>query len=733
MKVNNVRIFMSLLAFFYGVNLTAQKRQIVVKHIGENYIRVNGILSEDCWASALTADSFYQQFPYDTSRSVTQTKVMVLSDIKNIYIAAICYKYGKGNYVVSSLKRDFSYPINDAFSVHIDPFNDMQNGFAFSVSPYGVQREGLIQSGGTRGVTTDWDNKWISAVKQYDSFYVVEMAIPFKTLRYNFGNDFWHINFSRNNLVINENSTWNPVPRNMNIASLVKAGKLIWEKTPPKPKFNSAIIPYVFYNVDQPKSTDLKFNQNFKFGLDAKIVLTPSMNLDITINPDFAQVEVDRQVVNLTRFNLFFPERRNFFIENSDLFANFGFRQIRPFFSRNIGLINGNSIPIISGVRLSGKLNSEWRIGAMNTITKAIKIGSTNLNSEMFNVLAFQRNVFKSSNIAGIFVDRLNLETKKFNRVAGLDYNLQSKNGKWLGKVFYHHSFTSDSSNRKSMAHASWLVYTDKKWFLMWNHEYVDQTFNAQTGFVPRIENYDMKQAKLHRLSYWRFEPEISYKIFPKSHKINNINPLIYSDIYLNKDYSANDFLLKSGATINFQSSASVSLFHNFHQTVLLFYSDIFRNGKDTFLPEKYQYQDISINYTSNRRKVFNYVLTANHGQFFNHIKTTLKTDLAYRIQPFILFGLSGTYDRVILKPSNTIRDFYLIAPNFELTFTKQLFLTTFIQYNTQNSNTNFNIRFQYRYKPMSDIFLVYSDNYDLLWNGKQRALSFKWVYWFNS
>ncbi|MES2618556.1 MAG: DUF5916 domain-containing protein [Bacteroidota bacterium] len=710
-----------------------QGRQVV------GNITVDGVLSETDWLTADSIGSFWQNFPYDTSYSNTTTTVKLLADKSCIYIAAICYDVLPGNYIITSLKRDFLYPKSDAFSVHIDPFNDQTNGFAFTVSPYGVQREGLIQNGGTQGVTTDWDNKWYAETHFFTGGYTVEMAIPFKSLRYNFGDSFWKINFSRNDLKRNENSTWKPVPRNMNIATLINTGMLHWQTTPPRQGFNAAIIPYAITTINQANSHSDVLNVKPNAGLDAKIVVTPSLNLDITSNPDFAQVEVDRQVINLSRFSIFFPERRNFFIENSDLFASFGFRQIRPFFSRKIGLANGENIPIIYGARISGKVNNQWRIGAMNVQTNdfTFRDGSS-AQGKNYSVAAFQKQVFGSSNVAGIFVNEVELFNPcNFNRVAGMDYNLQSKNGKWLGKAFWHQSFGTVKS-LNAFANATWLFFTDKKWNIMWNHEYVDKDYNAGIGFVPRTDYYDMASDTVFKKSYIRLEPEIGYKFFPHSSIINNINPNLYADVYRNSNWSKNDALINPSVEINFQNSAIATVQYVKFFTTLLYTSDVLGNRKDSFHRGDYQYGVVSMQYQSNKRKRFGYLLSGASGTFFNGIKHSARTELSYRIQPKIVLGLISSLDYITLPSADSInkrreRTLMLISPSFEWSFTRKIFFTTYTQYNSQLDNININARFQYRFRPMSDLYVVYSDNYSIAWKGKNRALTIKLIYWLNT
>ena len=200
----------------------------------------------------------------------------------------------------------------------------------------GAQWDGLMYEGGK--VDLSWDNKWTSVVKKDDDKWVFEASIPFKTIRYKKGITKWGINFSRMDLKTTEKSSWAPVPRQFPTASLAYTGILVWDQPPPQAGSNISVIPYVLGGSSKNYEKDTPTSYKKEIGVDAKIAVTSSLNLDLTINPDFSQVEVDRQVTNLDRFELFFPERRQFFLENGDLFANFGYTTIRPFFSRRIGL-----------------------------------------------------------------------------------------------------------------------------------------------------------------------------------------------------------------------------------------------------------------------------------------------------------------------------------------------------------------------------------------------------------
>jgi len=362
-------------------------------------------------------------------------------------------------FVVNNLKRDFSVTSHDAVVLSLSPFLDGQNGFSFGVTPYNAQREGAIENGGVFGVSTAWDQVWYSETQITDSFWYAEMAIPLASIRFVPNAKKWGVNVSRIDLKNNEISNFKKVPRNFNFSTLVFADTLVWKQPLTKKFFNGVWVPYISNNFIQERAGD-KISQLPRIGFDAKLALTQSLNLDATLNPDFAQVDVDQQQVNLTRFSLFFPERRQFFIENSDLFANFGFRQIRPFFSRRIGLApDRTNIPIQYGLRVSGKYGNNLRLGLMNVSTEARGLGAvSNIN---YSVLALQKKVLEASNIGFIAVhdERLGGKERDFNSVLGTEFNLLTTDNRLAGKAFIQKSIYPGLNANRGFAHATWLMY----------------------------------------------------------------------------------------------------------------------------------------------------------------------------------------------------------------------------------------------------------------------------------
>ncbi len=291
-----------------GVTVFAQKKNEAYQyHIREasSSIKVDGLEDDAAWQTTETAKDFFMITPMDTSQSRAKTEVKMCYDKNNLYIIAVNYKPVKGSLVVESLKRDFNFGNNDNFFIVLDTFEDLTNGFSFGASAAGAYWDGQEADG--TFINLNWDNKWYGATKNYDDRWVWEASIPFKSIRYRPDQTRWGINFSRLELTINEKSAWAPVPRQFQSANLGYAGVLVWDKPLPPAGKNISIIPYALTGVSKDfvskKPTDWRPN----IGGDAKIALNSSMNLDLTVNPDFSQVEVDVQQTNLDRFELFFP------------------------------------------------------------------------------------------------------------------------------------------------------------------------------------------------------------------------------------------------------------------------------------------------------------------------------------------------------------------------------------------------------------------------------------------
>lgn len=715
---------------------------------------LDGRMDEPAWEVADVADGFWQNFPFDTSAAELPTEVRMTFDEDALYVFAKLWQK-RETYIIASLRRDFRSGLSDEFAINIDPFRDKINGFHFAVTPMNVQREGLINDGDA--IPVDWDNKWYSAVQTHDEYWTVEMRIPFKTLRYKRsgnGDNIWRVSFTRYAAQQNERSCWIPVSRQFNANNLAFTGELRWATPPPKPGLNASLIPYLAASSSRDAEFELPRENQLTVGGDAKLAVTPALNLDLTFNPDFSQVEVDRQITNLSRFELFFPERRQFFLENEDLFSRFGFPSSRPFFSRRIGLASGTiqrtttsgqeievdrtlNVPIIAGARLSGKLDNNWRVGLLNMQTAAVE--ELGLAPANYSVGVVQRRVFDRSVIGAIVTNKENFmpngdggyehDADAYNRVVGLEYNLYSKDNKWIAELFYHRSISS-GSDRDAQSSAMFVGRFTRNWRLFFPSQYIGSGYVAEMGFVPRT-------------GFFSTSPGVTRTFFPKkpnvAKKIISYSLFFETNFVFNQpDYDLVDRSVSTGMSFEFPGQSSLS-FNVASLYTFLFFSFDPTNTGGVELPEGtgYDYYAVSGGYESDLRKDFYYSVGISGGSYFNGEIVTLEGEINYRWQPYGTFAISAEYNDIQLPAPYSSSDFWLVGPRAELALSRSLFFSAFLQYNTQVDNVNINTRLQWRFRPVSDLFLVYTDNYFSNQfftqpTGKNRALVLKATYWLN-
>jgi len=719
--------YLTLLLVLVALQTIAQKKNDAFRlHIRKSTtpVTIDGIANEQAWKNADVTSDFFMITPMDTSLANAHTEVRMTYDDKYIYLVATCYNSMEGPFFVESLRRDFSFGANDNFLVAIDPFHNQTTGFAFGANAAGAQWDGTMSDGGS--VDLNWDNKWISAVIQDDEKWVFEMAIPFKTIRYKAGIKEWGINFSRLDLKGSEKSSWAPVPRQFASVTLAYAGVLVWDTPPPSPGTNISVIPYILGGVNRDFDNESKPTYQNKIGGDIKIGLTSSLSLDLTVNPDFSQVEVDRQVTNLNRFELFFPEKRQFFLENGDLFSNFGYGNIRPFFSRRIGL----ETPIVAGARVSGNLNENWRIGIMDMQTASNS--ATGLPSQNFGVLSLQRKVFSRSSIGLFYVDKESINYPqqtdslltvypKYNRNAGFEYNLASSNNLWTGKAFILKSF-SPYNDGNGITQAAHIEYKSHNWNWLIKEESVQNTYSAEVGYIPRN-------------GYRSITSSLSHSFFTKGGAIVSHGPGIRTSYFFNEQMKRTDNLNLFIYNVNFRNRSALTLIFINEYVELLSPFDPTQSGKDTLaVGSKHKWNAWRVNYSSKPQSLFTYSFSTRLGNYYeNGSWASASAELGYRFQPYVSLKSNLSYNHIVLPDPWNLTNFWLIGAQLDVTFTNKLFFATLFQYNEQSKNFNLNSRFQWRYKPASDLFIVYTDSYLLSpIAGKVKSLTLKFTYWFN-
>ena len=456
-------------------------------------IKIDGDLNDSAWRLAPVAQEFWRKFPNDLAKAKRKTEVKVLFDDNYLYFGFTCYD--SGEVIIQSLKRDIGHDNNDGVAIVLDPLNKRVNGFWFVLNAFNAQSDDQLHLGSD--VTLSWDNKWYSETRRYPDRWTAEIAIPFKTLRYSTDKKVWGLNFVRVDQKTYEYSTWTHVPVNFKSYDLGYTGALVWDEPPPPPGKNLVMIPYSTGGVNSDKENNIPTKASLNGGFDAKLGITPSLNLDLTLNPDFSQIEVDQQVTNLTRYNIFFPEKRSFFLENSDLFGGYGIPGfITPFYSRTIGLDStGNSIPIIGGARLSGNISKSTRIGIMDMQT-AKKGDYYSTNDAAFSI---NQSVLKRSMIKAYFLNHQSLEPDsakaanplgKWGRNAGLEFDYSNLAGTWNTWTALHQSFKEGIHTEDKFIDLG-ITHKTRHFGTTLDFGSTGTNFYTDMGYVQRLSNYD--------------------------------------------------------------------------------------------------------------------------------------------------------------------------------------------------------------------------------------------------
>ena len=719
-------------------------------------ITLDGKLDEPDWLAADVAKNWYLNYPVDTARAPFQTEARLTFDDEHFYISFVCFD-DETNDMINSLRRDFNYDLNDNVGVSIGPYNDRLNGFFFVITPAGVQMDGTVANGGSANDSYNvyWDNRWFSKVVRYPDRWICELAIPFNSIRYKSGVHEWNIAFDRLDKKRNMKSSWIRTPIQYITGSYAYSGQLIWADPIPPAGTNISFIPFVAGGKSWDNEAGTQTGESIQAGFDGKVGITPSLNLDLTVNPDFSQVEVDQQVINLTRFEVLLPERRQFFLENSDLNDQAGFPDSRVFFSRRIGIARDSfglyhRIPIAYGARLSGSITRKWRTNVQFLRTKEAR--AYGLPAQNYLVGTLQRNFWAQSSFSVTYVDKLNtgvrdndslryyhetvfprvtegartyFKRSRYNRVVGADLELLSKDNKWLNSAYVARSF-DNLSNTGNTSAGTYLQYSVRNWIAGAGGYLVEENFNAETGFVPSRRVYP---------GIYNVFASLSYKHYPTNSGVVFMGPTLE----LNQNYIPGGGLVDRLYTFtyefNFLNTAVATIGYNYnYQRLTNDFNPVnaelykaFRAG------EEFDWNTISASLQSNTRRLLNTLIRTSYGGFYNGTNLNVNGELNYRYQPYGNVSLLFDFNNLKLAKGYGDERLFLIGPRIDVTFTDKIFLTTYVQYNNLIDNVNLNARFQWRYKPASDFYIVYTENYfpDGL-ASKNKALVFKLNYWLN-
>ncbi len=668
------------------------------------------VLGDPVWADLPAATGFTQTRPRAGEAASERTVVRIGFTDSTLYIGVVLFDSDPSGIIASDSRRDSSLDNTDAFQVIFDTFRDTQNGFVFATNPAGIQYDGQVtkegssglgggrfQGGAGGGFNLNWDGVWEIEAQVGDFGWSAEFAIPFATLRYPKGTEqSWGLNFQRNIRRRNEIAYWAPLTRNFNLFRLVDAGVLEQLEVPPQR--NLKITPYVKGTAWQPGFEADLTDYDAEGGVDLKYSLTPSLTLDLTYNTDFSQVEVDEQQVNLDRFNLFFPEKREFFLENAGLFAVGAAGEVELFFSRRIGLSpNGRPIPIVGGGRVTGKIG-RTNVGLLGMGTDSVDlepIGGGVLPSNEFGVARVSRELPNRSRIGGIFVQRGGMTdnpTGETNRTFGLDG--QAGIGRY--HTVYGFASKTDSQELRGDDHAYQLHWgmDTPKWTAFVDYLEVGAAFNPEVGFIARRDI--RKPSALifrtirpqHLWGLQELRPHISYRGFWNFDGFQQTG-------YLHVD---NHWEWKN----NYEVHTGVNFTHEGVRVPFEI------NPGVIVRPGEYDNSEAQLVFYTSRAKSVIFNLTTVAGGFFGGDRLALTPTLTARRGDKLTSELSWNYNDIHLPEG----DFEVNLGRLRVTysFTTRLLVQALFQYNDQTDQVSTNLRFSWLQDGNTGLWVVYNE-----------------------
>ena len=692
-------------------------------------IIVDGLITEQTWQEAEVGSDFWQKLPYYAEGANPKTEIRLSYDDNNLYVVAKCYQ--EVDILVRSLKRD-EFWNNDGIGVVLDPMNSRTNSVLFGLSAVGVQWDATRAH--SNDTSSDWSNKWHGETTIGEGYWIAEFAIPLRILRYEQDNKAWGLNFVRGIQGLNQFHNWTAVPEGFWPPNAAFAGSLLWEEAPKKSRGNYNVIPYVAASVSSEADKEGVMT-DLDIGTDAKIALGSALNLDLTFNPNFSQAEADQLVTNLSRFNIFLPERRNFFLENADIFGSFGNGAVRPFFSRRIGLDDDlEPVPILYGARMTGNVSPRTRVGVMNIHSRSTDFATAQNQSAVSVNQQFGR-----SFVQGMFLNKQGFDNTEriggdYSRNLSLEGLYASDNGQINVWGATHFSFKPGYSENTNYYNTG-FKFRNPAWEFVVDLSMMQENYFTDMGYIVRINNYDAERDTTIRVGYNNSYTSLSYQIRPIGGKVAQHRFQLESFHAYNPDWSFNEQNTTFNYNLSFRNTARVGLLLNYNDQDLLF---PFSFTDETPLPaDRYKNGVIGLNYDTDERKKVFLELSASTGGFYNGTLSRAEALIGYRVQPWGNFSIG--YEINDLKFPQPYGEAFITAlvSEVEIGFSRNLLWTTLFQFVDQSDFMGFNSRLQWRFSPMSDLFLVYVDNYDITetamgkLNSQNRALILKVNYWY--
>jgi hypothetical protein len=669
-------------------------------------ITLDGHLEESAWSQAIPATDF-TQWSRPGVPATNKTEAKFLYDDDNLYVAVNCWDKDIEKRVVNELREDFGFRDTDGVSVLIDSLHDRQSAFAFGTNPAGARRDQQIFNDGAV-FNSDWDGVWDVKVSVDERGWIAEFRIPFKTLRFSSAPvQEWGLNISRRALFLSEEDMWAPVPLRYSCCTRPSHMGTLRGIENIKPGRNFGIKPFVTAGVTDVRATGQSSMQrvrslgrikDYDGGVDAKYGVTESLTLDLTYHTDFAQVEADTQQVNLTRFNLFFPEKREFFLENSGIFNVGPGGNLLPFFSRRIGLsTSGMPIPIAGGARLTGKAGA-YDVGLLLMKTESVDTATVKTPSNNYFVGRLRRNVLARSYVGMLMTNRDSSAAGDYNRVYGADAHFVLRNNFELDSYLLR----SDTPGKtgKNQARRFQTGWREDEWSISAQYNAVQTNFNPELGFIRRRDN-----SQYSGDAVWR-------PLVRSNDTIRNFNFAGGLDYFKGGFGKVETRTQDASVGIDFRDASAVSF------QVIRTFDRLVSPTRIQGLPLQpgdYDYTAYIGKFNTDQSEKISGSGSIDWGEFWNGRRKSLTGGLA--LKPVYRFSATFNYTRNLVKFPAGESTTDLVGARFIYGFSPKSFINAFLQYNSETHEVSTNIRYNITYRPLSDIYLVYNDRRSTLGN----------------
>jgi hypothetical protein len=660
------------------------------------------VLDDLAWEGVIPASGFWQVQPDESQAATQKTEVFIGFLDDALYIGMVAYDDNPDGIIVTDSRRDSGLDETDSFRVIIDGLLDRQNGYIFGTNPAGLEydaqvvKEGVTGAFGASGFNLNWDASWSVQARISDIGWSAEMRIPFKSLRYGKGDEqVWGINFQRNIRRNNEVAYWASLSRQRDLNRVSEAGTV--EGIVPPAQRNLQFTPYVLAKAQRGGELDGSETDG-EFGFDIKYSITPSLTLDVTYNTDFAQVEADDQQINLDRFNLFFPEKRPFFLENAGQFTVGNGQQVELFFSRRIGIgEEGEVIPIDGGVRLSGKIGSSTNVGLLYMASEAVE-GIAPGNK--FTVARVNRELANRSAIGAIIIDRngdgshLVAESDDKNRTYGIDGRL----GFGENTLFLGWAAKTDTPGLDGDDHAFSLKadYDSAKWFNSLEYTEIADNFNPEVGFLTR-KGY----RKVSGLIFRRIRPEDLWGL-------QEVRPHVSYNGYWDFDGFQETGFLHMDTHWEWPSGMEFHTGYNVTRDGIKEPFDIIDGV--TIQPGTYDHSEVALVFRTNQSAPLSLDVHTIIGGKFGGDRISISPVINYRIGEKFTSSLSVNYNDFDLPVPGGDFSVMLTRLRLSYSFTPKILVQALLQYNDNDEVFGTNLRFSWLRSANTGLYIVYNE-----------------------